>query len=83
MLALSKARCADHPWVAFLAADATRLPFPDGDFEAAVSTQVYEYVADLTTALAELHRVLRPGGCALTSTPIGVPSCGTRRTARA
>ncbi len=28
----------------------------------AVATQVYEYVADLTTALAELHRVLRPGG---------------------
>ncbi len=65
MLALSKARCADHPWVEFQSADATRLPFPDGDFDVAVSTQVYEYVAEITTALAELHRVLRPGGRAL------------------
>jgi ubiquinone/menaquinone biosynthesis C-methylase UbiE len=28
----------------------------------AVSTQAYEYVADIARALAELHRVLRPGG---------------------
>jgi arsenite methyltransferase len=42
-----------------------RLPFPDGTFDVAVSTQVYEYVADLKAALAELHRVLCPGGRAL------------------
>ena len=30
-----------------------------------VSTQVYEDVADVPTALAELHRVIRPGGRAV------------------
>jgi arsenite methyltransferase len=68
MLALSRRRCADpsvRGQVAFVKADAVALPFPDGMFDAAVSTQVYEYIADLKTALTELHRVLRPGGRAL------------------
>jgi ubiquinone/menaquinone biosynthesis C-methylase UbiE len=43
----------------------TRLPFADEAFDAAVATQVYEFVERLTEALAELHRVLRPGGRAL------------------
>jgi SAM-dependent methyltransferase len=51
--------------VGLVKADATALPFPDATFDAAASIQVYEYVADLSTALAELHRVLRPGGRAL------------------
>ena len=41
---------------------ATDLPFPDGEFDVVTSTQVYEYVADMPRALAEAHRVLRPGG---------------------
>jgi arsenite methyltransferase len=68
MLALGRRRCA-HPAirerVAFVKADAVALPFPDSTFDVAVSTQVYEYVADLKAAFAELHRVLRPGGRAL------------------
>ena len=68
MLNLGQRRCADlhrAARVSFVKADATALPFADASFDAAVSTQVYEYVADLSTALAELHRVLRPGGRAL------------------
>ena len=68
MLTLGQRRCADlgrAGRVSFVKADATALPFADASFDAAVSTQVYEYVADLSTALAELHRVLRPGGRAL------------------
>jgi SAM-dependent methyltransferase len=68
MLELARARCAGQPgaaWVDFRAGDATALPFPDASFDAAVATQVYEYVADMPTALAELHRVLRPGGRAV------------------
>ena len=41
------------------------LPFEDESFDAAVSTQVYEYVPDISKALAELYRVLRPGGRAV------------------
>jgi arsenite methyltransferase len=68
MLTLGRRRCADpsiRERVTFIKADAAALPFPDGTFDVAVSTQVYEYVADLKAAFAELHRVLRPGGRAL------------------
>jgi SAM-dependent methyltransferase len=65
MLEMSRKRCAPQPWTEFRQADATRLPYPDGSFDAAVSTQVYEYVPDIPAALAELHRVLRPGGRAV------------------
>lgn len=42
--------------------DALALPFPDGTFDAVVSTQVYEYVNDIAGALSEARRVLRPRG---------------------
>jgi SAM-dependent methyltransferase len=65
MVAMSSKRCLDTPWAEFGTGDAMQLPFPDGSFDAAVSTQVYEYVPDIPAALAELHRVLRPGGRAV------------------
>lgn len=65
MIAMSKARCIDQPWIEFRIGDATHLPFSDSDFDVAISTQVYEYISDVPTALAELYRVLRPGGRAL------------------
>jgi ubiquinone/menaquinone biosynthesis C-methylase UbiE len=39
-----------------------RLPFPDREFDAVISTQVLEYVREVDVALAEIHRVLRPAG---------------------
>jgi arsenite methyltransferase len=62
MLAMSRTRCADKPWTEFQKGDAAKLPYPDNSFDAAVSTQVYEYVADIPAALAELSRVMRAGG---------------------
>lgn len=62
MLAVARDRCAEQPWTDFHAADATKLPFDDARFDVVVSTQVYEYVPDIAAALAEVHRVLRPGG---------------------
>jgi SAM-dependent methyltransferase len=38
------------------------LPVDDDAVDLAVSTQVYEYVADIAGALAEARRALRPGG---------------------
>ncbi len=42
--------------------DATALVFADATFDAAVSMQVIEYLAEPDAALHQLFRVLRPGG---------------------
>jgi SAM-dependent methyltransferase len=42
-----------------------RLPFDDGDFDFLFSEQVLEHVRNWDETLAEIHRVLRPGGTAL------------------
>jgi ubiquinone/menaquinone biosynthesis C-methylase UbiE len=65
MVAMSMRRCADQEWTEFEEADAAALPYPDDTFDAAASTQVYEYVEDVLSVLVELRRVLRPGGRAL------------------
>ncbi|HEY1597679.1 MAG TPA: methyltransferase domain-containing protein [Thermoleophilaceae bacterium] len=41
---------------------ALSLPAEDESFDAAIATQVYEYVPDMAAALAEARRVLRPDG---------------------
>jgi arsenite methyltransferase len=63
MLAL--ARAAGDGEVEFIHMPGPALPFEDAAFDMAVATQVYEFVEDLPAALAELHRVLRPGGRAV------------------
>ncbi len=65
MVAAATVRLAGLPQAEVRIGDAANLDLPDGAFDGAVSTQVYEYVADMPRALAELHRVLRPGGRAL------------------
>ena len=62
MLALARKRCEGHDNVIFKEGNATAIPVDDGDFDAALCVQVMEYVADASTALAEMHRALRPGG---------------------
>jgi SAM-dependent methyltransferase len=44
------------------------LPAPDHSFDAVMSTQVLEHVADPAVYLAEAYRVLKPGGRLLLST---------------
>ena len=61
-LALARHRTQGHDNVELHLADATALPVPDAAVDAAFSVQVLEYVADVDAALAELQRVLRPGG---------------------
>jgi demethylmenaquinone methyltransferase/2-methoxy-6-polyprenyl-1,4-benzoquinol methylase len=48
--------------IAFVAGQAERLPFPDGAFDAVTFTYLLRYVDDPAATLAELARVLRPGG---------------------
>ncbi|MFL5930472.1 MAG: class I SAM-dependent methyltransferase [Gaiellaceae bacterium] len=50
-------------------ADLTELPFPAESFDAVVLGEVLEHVEDDGAALAEVHRVLRPGGALALSVP--------------
>ena len=61
VLDLARGRCAASH-VSFHEADATALPVSNASFDAALSVQVFEYLEEPTVGLAELHRVLRPGG---------------------
>ncbi len=46
-----------------------RLPFADGEVQAAILTEVLEHVEDPATALRELNRVHAPGGVLCLSVP--------------
>lgn len=61
MLALARRRLGDD--AALHVADLRdRLPFPDGAFDDVVASLVLHYLEDWGPTLAELRRVLRPGG---------------------
>ena len=62
MVGLARTRCLAFGQVGFGVADATALPFGDARFDVVVCTQVLEYVPEVERALAEIRRVLRPGG---------------------
>jgi ubiquinone/menaquinone biosynthesis C-methylase UbiE len=62
MLALAAERCAGIPHIALTQADATSLPVCSGAADAVTATQVLLYVEQPESALAEIRRVLRPGG---------------------
>jgi SAM-dependent methyltransferase len=48
---------------------ALALPFAAGSFDRVVASEVLEHVADDVAALAELHRVTRPGGTLAVTVP--------------
>jgi ubiquinone/menaquinone biosynthesis C-methylase UbiE len=62
MLAVAAGRVSAHGNVEFHRGEATALPVGDAGFDRVLSVQVFEYVDDVPAALAEMHRVLRPGG---------------------
>ena len=53
--------------------DALSLPFADGEFDRVVAAEVLEHIPDDATAIAELVRVLRPGGTIAVSVPRWLP----------
>jgi ubiquinone/menaquinone biosynthesis C-methylase UbiE len=55
----------DEPGLRFLVADAEALPFDDDSFDVVHSKDSLHHMHDPARALAEYHRVLKPGGVAL------------------
>lgn len=53
--------------------DALNLPFADGEFDRIVAAEVLEHIPDDHTAIAELVRVLRPGGTLAVTVPRWLP----------
>ena len=60
-------------YVGVLRGDATRLPFAARSFDAVVTSEVLEHIPDDTGALAELVRVLKPGGVFAATVPTWWP----------
>ena len=59
----------DSP-LAIKKADLTKLPFEDNMFNAIICYHVLEHIEEDSKAMAELFRVLKPGGWAILQTPI-------------
>jgi demethylmenaquinone methyltransferase/2-methoxy-6-polyprenyl-1,4-benzoquinol methylase len=82
MLERARRRFASEPAgrVELVEAQAERLPFADASFDALSFTYLLRYVDDPAATLAELARVVRPGG-RVASLEFGVPPLGPARAA--
>ena len=59
--------------VGVLRGDAQRLPFPDSAFDVVITSEVLEHIADDVSAIAEMVRVLKPGGRFAATVPSWFP----------
>lgn len=60
---------AETPIPQFSVADGGHLPFADHFFDVVVCSEVLEHIADYGAVLAEIKRVLKPGGQLVVSVP--------------
>lgn len=56
-----------------LQANGLTLPFGDGSFDRVIASEVLEHVPDDLGVMAELHRVLKPGGMLAATVPAALP----------
>jgi ubiquinone/menaquinone biosynthesis C-methylase UbiE len=66
MIRLARETSHDFSNLAFQVASAQDLPFENGEFTHAFSMESLYYYADISQALAEIRRVLEPGGLFVT-----------------
>ena len=78
-LATARSRISDMPQdgphgsVVFIRADALRLPFADASFDRIICSEVLEHVPNYLSVLAEINRLLKPGGRLCVSVPRAWP----------
>ena len=65
LLAKTREKCD----ASLVAADACRLPFPDGAFDIVVSSECIEHTREPLRALAEMCRILKEGGSLVITVP--------------
>ena len=53
--------------------DALALPYPEGTFDVVIASEILEHIPDDDTVIAELIRVLRPGGRLAVTVPRWLP----------
>jgi arsenite methyltransferase len=62
MIRVAREASSACPNAGFEVASAEQLPFPDSEFTHAFSMESLYYYTDISKAIGEIHRVLRPGG---------------------
>ena len=68
-IAREKAAAAACGNAEFAVATPERAPWSDGAVDAVLAFNLWHLVADRTSALAQVHRVLKPGGLFVSKTP--------------
>ena len=63
------ARAGEVPEQHWLVFDAAQVPFADRQFDALFAGEIIEHMSDVPATLAEWHRVLKPGGIVIITTP--------------
>ena len=80
MIEVGRRRQADNPFVRFVQADATQLPFDDDEFDAVTISFGLRNIVDPKKALAEFYRVTKPGGrvviCEFSQPPASIVRTG-------
>jgi SAM-dependent methyltransferase len=66
---IAEAKCRNLPNAEYTKFDGRTLPFTDGTFDGIFMNEVFEHVADERRALAEIFRVLKPGGLLVLISP--------------
>jgi lipopolysaccharide biosynthesis protein/SAM-dependent methyltransferase len=61
--------CYQDPRMSFRVGSATDIPIPDASVDMVVSFETIEHLEDHDRMMQELHRVLRPGGLLMISSP--------------
>ena len=78
MTAAAATRLRGFPNASVKTADATAMPFRDESFDSVVSCLMLHHIIDWEGAVAEVARVLRPGGLFVGYDQIGRASCRER-----